>query len=216
MSTVSKPTEKKSGKLDEVDKRLKRLKDNILPDTPYLMDLTTPSRYHMSPHQANNWRKGSPFDKHEEQLQYMTFLPHTARGDTMLRTSGNWDDADGKIKTEPTKPMSSGSSGAISPSGQQPKKKISLLDYRNKMAGQTSGKTSPKAEHNGKLNNHVPLPSSAAVTKPTIKDEAPVKAAKTQDSASQRPRNDAPHGQKRYERVSHASCLAPPVSQGRN
>ncbi|KAL8921131.1 MAG: hypothetical protein Q9208_005884 [Pyrenodesmia sp. 3 TL-2023] len=197
MSTVSKSTDKKPGRLDEVDQRLKRLKDNILPDTPYLMDLTTPSRYHVSPHQANNWRKGSPFDKHEEQLQYMTFLPHTARGDTMLRTSGNWDDGIGKIKTEPTKPMSSGSSGAISPSGQPPKKKISLLDYRNKMAGQASGKTSPKAEHSGKLNNHVPPPSSAAATKPTIKDEPPVKAAETQDSAPQRPRNEAPHGQKR-------------------
>ncbi|KAL8903621.1 MAG: hypothetical protein Q9207_003796 [Kuettlingeria erythrocarpa] len=197
MSTDSKATVNKTGELDEVDKRLKRLKDNILPDTPYLMDLTTPSRYHVSPHQANNWRKGSSFNKHEEQLQYMTFLPHTARGDTMLRTSGNWDDGDGKIKTEPSKPMSSGSSGAISPSGQQPKKKISLLDYKNKMAGQASGKVSPKAEYNEKLKSNLPLPRSTTVTKPTLKEEAPVRATQTTDSASQRPRNDAPHGLKR-------------------
>lgn len=208
MSAADNSTEKISGKLDELDKRLERLKKNILPDAPYLMDLTTTSRYYVSPHQANNWRRGCPFDKHEEQLQYMTFLPHTYRGDTMLRTSGNWDDGDGKAKLEPAKSISGGSSGAISPLGQQPKKKISLLDYKNKMAGQPSGRASPKAGNNERPNINVPLPSSEAITKPTVKSEAPARPAEAKTGTSQKPKGDAPHGQKRYRKIPCPSTVA--------
>ncbi|KAI4285009.1 MAG: hypothetical protein L6R35_004749 [Caloplaca aegaea] len=189
--------DKKPAKFDDIDKRLERLERHILPDAPYLMDLTTPSRYHVAPNQANNWRRACPFDKHEEQLQYMTFLPHTLRGDTMFRTTGDWDDGHGKMKVLSSKPISGGSSGAISPPGQQPKKKISLLDYKNKLAGQTSGKTTPKATDSEKQGTSALPPSFGQTKKTTANSEVQEKTVEITNSASQKPKGEAPHGQKR-------------------
>ncbi|KAL8910348.1 MAG: hypothetical protein Q9171_004346 [Xanthocarpia ochracea] len=144
MTSIAPSATKTRQEPDEVDKRLERIRENIWPSDPYLMDLATSSSYHPPPHLANNWRRSCPFDKNEEQLQYMTFLPHTARGDTLLRTRGDWDDGNGNVKNDAAKRASGSSSGAISPSpGQPPRKKISLLDYKNKMAGQAVGKASP-------------------------------------------------------------------------
>ncbi|KAL8718238.1 MAG: hypothetical protein Q9225_004596 [Loekoesia sp. 1 TL-2023] len=198
MNPSAKSTKKISNNLDETDERLQRLREDTLPYVPYLMDLTTPSRYHLPPHQANNWRRSCPFEKHEEQLQYMTFLPHHVRGDTMLRTIGDWDDGDGRMKTEQAKRTSGGSSGAISPSaGQQPKKKISLLDYKNKMAGQPSGRTSPKVESNEKQATNEPLARSEAIVKPAVKTDAPAKLDEVKQDAAQKPRVEASRGHKR-------------------
>lgn len=198
MNTSDKSSDKKPAELDHIEKRLERLRKNILPDAPYLMDLTTPSRYHVAPNQANNWRRACPFDKHEEQLQYMTFLPHTLRGDTMFRTTGDWDDGHGKMKAQSTKPISGGSSGAISPPGQQPKKKISLLDYKNKLAGQASGKSTPKIAESGKHGINAPPPSFGETKKSAANNEVPGKTAEITDSASQKLKGESLHGQKRF------------------
>ncbi|KAI4174352.1 MAG: hypothetical protein LQ348_006387 [Seirophora lacunosa] len=197
MNTSDQSSDKKPAELDHIEKRLERLRKNILPDAPYLMDLTTPSRYHVAPNQANNWRRACPFDKHEEQLQYMTFLPHTLRGDTMFRTTGDWDDGHGKMKAQSTKPISGGSSGAISPPGQQPKKKISLLDYKNKLAGQASGKSTPKTAESGKHGINAPPPSFGETKNSAANNEVPGKTAEVTDSASQKPKGESLHRQKR-------------------
>ncbi|KAL8952651.1 MAG: hypothetical protein Q9222_001457 [Ikaeria aurantiellina] len=167
MNTASRPAHQQSSKLDETDKRLQRINETILPDAPYLMDLITPSGYRLPPHQMNDWRRSCPFDKYEEQLQYMTFLPHTARGDTMLRTVGNWDDGEGKTKNESAKAISGNSSGNRSPAaGQLPKKKISLAGYMNKKGGQSSGRTSPKAGIDEKSTNN----QSESTARPMVKE----------------------------------------------
>ena len=167
---------------DKVDERLERIRENIWPRDPYLMDLVSPSSYRLPPHLANNWRRNCPFDKNEEHLQYMTFLAHTGRGDTMLRTMGDWDDGNGNLKTQSAKRTSGdSSSGAISPlPGQPPRKKISLLDYNKKKAGQTGGKTSPRSTHN--LATQKPPQVAGVVTKPITKVSEPVKESSSQNS----------------------------------
>ncbi|KAL8789646.1 MAG: hypothetical protein Q9213_001082 [Squamulea squamosa] len=178
MGSTARPAQSIRKEPDEVDKRLERIRENIWPSDPYLMDLAAPSSYCLAPHLANNWRRSCPFDKNEEQLQYMTFLPHTARGDTMLRTTGDWDDGNGNLKSEPAKRTSGSSSGAISPSpGQPPRKKISLLDYKNKIAGQVVGKTSPKASSSQRSVTEMPPQSAKTVAKPAAKAGEPTRSA---------------------------------------
>lgn len=198
MNYLAKPAQRTPNSLDQTDDRLEQLNDNILSHAPYLMDLTTTSRYHVPPHQVNNWRRVCPFERHEEQLQYMTFLPHHLRGDTLLRTMGDWDDGDGKMKSEPARQISGGSSGAISPSAsQQPKKKISLLDYKNKMAGQASGKTSPKMKNVEKSATKQPPTSSEGVAEPAVKIDASTKSNEVKQNTPQKPKAEVLHGQKR-------------------
>ncbi|KAL8939066.1 MAG: hypothetical protein Q9211_002905 [Gyalolechia sp. 1 TL-2023] len=198
MNNTSNLTQKTPTTLDETDKRLERLREDILSHAPYLMDLTTSSRYHVPPHQVNNWRRVCPFERNEEQLQYMTFLPHHLRGDTLLRTMGDWDEGDGKMKSEQARQVSGGSSGAISPSAaQQPKKKISLLDYRNKMAGQVTGKASPQIKSIEKSAGNQPPARSEAIAEPTVKANAPAKSNEVIQIAAQNAKAETAHGQKR-------------------
>ncbi|KAL8944937.1 MAG: hypothetical protein Q9216_000098 [Gyalolechia sp. 2 TL-2023] len=202
MNRTAKSTQRTPTGPDETDKRLERLKENILSHAPYLMDLTAASHYHVAPNQINNWRRVCPFARHEEQLQYMTFLPHHLRGDTLLRTMGDWDDGDGKMKSEQARQVSGGSSGAISPSaGQQPKKKISLLDYKNKMAGHATRKTSPKIEKFGKPAGEQPPARSEAIAEPAVKMNAPANHNEVVQNAPPKAKAkvkvETTHGQKR-------------------
>lgn len=205
MPTSAQSAEKTSSKPDDTDKRLERLRRDIFPDVPYLVDMYTPYHgIHLSPNMVENWRRTCPFDKHEEQLQYMTFLPHTLRGDTMLRTRGDWDDEDGKLKTESAKRTSGSSSGGISPlPGQAPKKKIPLHEYHKKrMAGQASSKNSTKTGSNEKKELNAPQADPEPVVKPLPKVDPPVSLAEPQEVTTQSPKPEVTHGQKRYESAS--------------
>ncbi|KAL8806983.1 MAG: hypothetical protein Q9182_000964 [Xanthomendoza sp. 2 TL-2023] len=198
MNTAAQPTQKITKEPDEVDKRLERIRKDILPSDPYLMDLAVPYVLTLPPHLANNWRRSCPFDKNEEQLQYMTFLSHTERGDTMLRTTGDWEDGNGRLKSGSAKKASGSSSGAVSPlPGQPPRKKISLLDYKNKMAGQPSGKTSPKAINGEKTMTNKPLPANDIKPNPGVKSDEPAKSAPVKQNSEEKPKCEPTHGQKR-------------------
>ncbi|KAL8698282.1 MAG: hypothetical protein Q9224_001919 [Gallowayella concinna] len=198
MNTTAQSAQKTPKEPDEVDKRLERIREEILPHDPYLMDLAVPYVLTLPPHLANNWRRSCPFDKNEEQLQYMTFLSHTERGDTMLRTTGDWDDGNGRLKGGSAKKTSGSSSGAISPlPGQPPRKKISLLDYRNKMAGQPSAKTSPKAGNDEKSMTNKPLLANEIKPKPNVKSNEPQKSAPVKQHPEEKPKIEVTHGQKR-------------------
>ncbi|KAL8702503.1 MAG: hypothetical protein Q9201_004318 [Fulgogasparrea decipioides] len=200
MKTLVQQIKNPPSKPDKTDERLERIRENILPDVPYLMDCHAPYQQRLPSDLANNWRRSCPFGKHEEQLQYMTFLSHTFRGDTMLRTRGDWDDGDGRLKNESAKRTSGSSSGGISPlPGQPPRKKISLLDYKNKMAGQASGRSSPKAGSMEKQPSNVSAKDAETSAKPTTEVAAPSKPNTTKDEAPQRSEHKVPHGQKRYE-----------------
>ena len=116
-----------------VEERLKRLKENVLPDSPYL--LTVPSTFRVSSHQVDDWRRGTPFGPDEQKLQYLSFLSHTV-DDTMLKAEGDWDDGNGGIAEKSSQSVSTRrSSSTMSPlPGQERKKKISLEDYKKKTA----------------------------------------------------------------------------------
>ena len=126
---AQKPQRKAADLVRQLDARLRHINETILPSAPYLLQV--PSTYRLGEQQINDWRRGSPFDPHEERLQYMTFLPHHNE-ETMFHAVGGWDDGKGNFKAKQDK-----RSGTSSPlPGQPAKKKISLLDYKKKAAGQ--------------------------------------------------------------------------------
>ena len=134
--------------LSQLDDRLKRMKEKLLPYDPYI--LTCPTTYRMDTAQAQSWIAGTPFEKGEEHLQYLTYLPRD-KGDNLLHTVGGWDDGKGGMKPTINEQKPGARSGTASPMGAQvPKKKISLLDYKKKSTGEAAAKaplsrpTSPK------------------------------------------------------------------------
>ena len=140
--------------LSQLDERLERMKEKLLPYDPYI--LTCPTTYRMDTAQAQSWIAGTPFEKGEEHLQYLTFLARD-KGDNLLHTVGGWDDGKGGMKPNIHEQKPGARSGTASPMvAQAPKKKISLLDYKKKSTGEAAAKaplsrpTSPKpAKRNG-------------------------------------------------------------------
>ena len=182
-------------KEQDIDERLRRLRDHTLPDAPYLMDLTTPTRFILAPHQIDDWRRGYPFSSNEEKLQYMSFHSHTLRGDTILRTSGDWDSMNGM--TESARLTSTGSSGSGSPlPNQPPRKKISLLDYKNKTAGQASAKPSP-TNVSGHANSVPVAPRSIESNKKAMTNHEPAKPTRERNMRTELPGKEHLHGNKR-------------------
>lgn len=127
----------------DVDRRLRHLKENVLPSAPYLLQI--PSNYRLGSQQINDWRRGSPFGLHEEPLQYMTFHARHYDDDHIFRVDGDWDNGKGNLKAAQDK-----RSGTSSPMpGQTAKKKMSIWDYKKKAAGQPVTETAPPNPENG-------------------------------------------------------------------
>ncbi|KAL8640606.1 MAG: hypothetical protein Q9228_002495 [Teloschistes exilis] len=169
MSAAAPAAEKTARKPDKTDRLLERIREDILPDVPYLMSLCAPlypRHVNASQSHVDHWPRVPHFDDNEGQLQYMTFLPHTMRGDTLLRTSGDWDDGNGRIKPPAAKRISGSSSDGLSPlPGQPPKKTISLQNYKLKKAGQASARTSPKPATSNLKETNSRLISDTAILK---------------------------------------------------
>ncbi|KAE8378739.1 hypothetical protein BDV26DRAFT_185541 [Aspergillus bertholletiae] len=113
-----------------IDRRLKRLKEDVLPLYPFLLTVPTDVPFRLGSRFVNNWAVGNdgPFAPEEHQLQYMTFLTHH-EGDSLLVAVGDWSDGAGNVMSD----QQSGLQGATgTPWSGQVKKKISLNDYRNK------------------------------------------------------------------------------------
>ncbi|RHZ44371.1 uncharacterized protein CDV56_102180 [Aspergillus thermomutatus] len=113
-----------------VDKRLERLKEEVLPFYPFLLTLPTDVPFRPGARFINNWAVGDdgPFNPDEQELQYMTFLTHQD-GDSLLVAVGDWSDGTGNIMSDK---RSGSQSAASTPSAGSLKKKISLNDYRNR------------------------------------------------------------------------------------
>ena len=156
--------------LHQLDERLKRMKEKLLPCDPYI--LTTPTTYRMDTAQAQSWIAGTPFEKGEEHLQYLTFLERD-KGDNLLHTVGGWDDGKGGMKPTIHEQKPGARSGTASPMvAQAPKKKISLLDYKKKSTGEAAAKaplsrpTSPKPP---KQNGSISAAEGSAKQVPEVK-----------------------------------------------
>src|SRR5438105_1797155 len=77
--------------LKDVNTRFKRLTENILPTSPYLLTVPTDRPFRLGSRFVSNWSVGEnrPFAPEEEHLQYMTFLSHQGE-DTLLVAVGGW------------------------------------------------------------------------------------------------------------------------------
>ncbi|EZF24843.1 hypothetical protein H112_02714 [Trichophyton rubrum D6] len=143
----SKPSLVSSGKrsystyLSDVDRKFKQLSRDVLPAHPYILSVPTEKPYRLGSRFVSNWAVGENtlFSPEEEQLQYMTFLPHQGE-DTLLVSVGGWSDDKGNIvPEEDQRPPSSAVSMAapLTTASQQDalarrKKKITLSDYKKK------------------------------------------------------------------------------------
>ncbi|PYH77157.1 hypothetical protein BO82DRAFT_294527 [Aspergillus uvarum CBS 121591] len=123
---------------DSIDRRLKRLKDQVLPLYPFLLTVPTDVPFRLGGRFVNNWAVSDdgPFTPEEQQLQYMTFLTHHD-GESLLAAVGDWSDSAGNVMSDQ---QSGPQSAASTPSYSSLKKKISLKDYKNRRkSGAPSG-----------------------------------------------------------------------------
>lgn len=116
-----------------LDRQLKRLKDEILPATPYLLTLPTNVPYHLGNRIVNNWAVGEegPFTEEEQKLQYLTFLTHQD-DDSLLVAVGDWAEEHGSDMAENGHEFSNATGPSSISAKPSVKKKISLSDYKSK------------------------------------------------------------------------------------
>jgi hypothetical protein len=117
-----------------LDDKLRYLSNRILPKHPYLLSIPTDVPYRHSSRFVNTWHLGTPFAREEEQLQYMSFLPHQEEESDLLMAEGEWSDESGNIFQEGSSPQETYLSGANTPTTAQ-RKKITLHDYKSKAKG---------------------------------------------------------------------------------
>lgn len=128
--------------LEALDARWKHISDNIIPQTPYILTLPSAIPYPRDPRLAHEWMKDGPFEAHEEQLQYLSFIRNWDDG--LIVPVGGWDDDKGGIAKE-SPPEQRRSETNTPKQGQTAGKKISLADYKLKRAaGQLGSKTAEK------------------------------------------------------------------------
>ncbi|KAJ6127468.1 hypothetical protein N7523_003080 [Penicillium sp. IBT 18751x] len=113
--------------LGNLDKRLERLSDEVLPPQPYILTLPTNAPFRLGSRSANNWAVGHdrPFSAEEQELQYMTFLRHHDT-DSLLVAVGDWSDESDRMMAD----RSSAPSATETPKETVARKKISLKDYK--------------------------------------------------------------------------------------
>lgn len=134
--------------LEDLDRRLKRLSDDVLPLHPYLLTLPTNAPFRLSSRSMNNWAVGRdrPFNPEEQQLQYTTFLTHHDT-DSLLVAVGDWADETGRMMIDRSTPPST----TETPKESVAKKKISLKDYKTQ---KTSGIGTPPTVHDQRHRDH--------------------------------------------------------------
>ncbi|ETN46103.1 uncharacterized protein HMPREF1541_00287 [Cyphellophora europaea CBS 101466] len=129
-----------------LDDRIRRLGDSTLPKQPYLLSVPSDVPYRHNPHFVQTWYVGTPFKKREEQLQYMSFLPHQGEYEDLLKVEGVWADENGSfLDSEPsTRPISR--AAPSTPTDQTNRKKISLKDYKRERVQPDSENTPSKTD----------------------------------------------------------------------
>lgn len=172
--------------MHRVDAALIRLKQDVLPTTPYLLSTPTSLRpEHLKafyPNNAISLKRYSLFRPGEEELQYLTFKDRSGDPDIHgLTTRGGWDDGKGRIAPL-EESFSRTSSDGTPRQGHVPRKKISLTEYnnkeRNKLAPATAPTTAPSLRGGGLQDN-----------KHSVKS--------TKEKEASKPQQTEKHGQKR-------------------
>lgn len=132
-ATLSKSKQSYSHNIARLDEQLQYLSDTILPPYPYLLSVPSDVPYRHSSRFVNTWYEGTPFDRQEEQLQYLSFLPHLGEHESLLKVEGGWADDNGNpIEEEELSPKALPASGRHTPAEPGQRKKISLKEYKTK------------------------------------------------------------------------------------
>jgi len=122
-----------SAAFERIDAQLERLGErSIIQKQPYLLSVPSEVPYRHSSRFVNTWYVGTPFTRHEEQLQYMSFLPHQGDHESLLHVVGGWSDDTGNVIDDTASPQMNPTSGHNTPVEGGPRKKISLRDYKTK------------------------------------------------------------------------------------
>ncbi|KEF54600.1 uncharacterized protein A1O9_09042 [Exophiala aquamarina CBS 119918] len=148
---LSKDTRRTSEIISQLDDRLDRLRQSILPKQPYLVSVPSDVPYRHSSRFVNTWYEGTPFDRDEEQLQYISFLSRQREEESLLKVEGSWaDDQGSRIDEDTLSPKTIPITGQHTPADRGHRKKISLKDYKTnrraspESASQPPDTTSPK------------------------------------------------------------------------
>ncbi|OAP65710.1 hypothetical protein AYL99_01682 [Fonsecaea erecta] len=148
----------------QLDERIKHLSDNILPPQPYLLSVPSDVPYRHSSRFVNTWYEGTPFDRKEEQLQYLSFLPHSGEHEALLKVEGGWaDDHGNPIVEEELSPKALPVTGQHTPADAGNRKKISLKDYKTKT--RSPAHAALESQPPKKIETSVNLPLSAEKAK---------------------------------------------------
>ncbi|KAK7888363.1 hypothetical protein LTR67_008709 [Exophiala xenobiotica] len=116
----------------QLDERIHHLQEHIVPRQPYLVSVPSDVPYRHSSRFTNTWYEGTPFDRHEEQLQYLSFLAHQGDHESLLKVEGGWADEQGNPIEEELSPRTVPASGRNTPAEPGHRKRISLKDYKTK------------------------------------------------------------------------------------
>lgn len=141
----------------EYEARLENFCNNLIQKSPYIISAPLAKPPNLHAYQADDWKRGSPFAAHEEQLQYLSFVARDLHSDGVLQAIGGWDDDRGEMIEATARHTTGAKSGLTTPQqGQGPIKKISFSDYKNKTGGQLATKDVSKS--NG--TQHIPIPTN--------------------------------------------------------
>lgn len=130
-----KRTDDDEAQVRDIDVSVKRIR-KCVPEEPYVLSISAAEpRYHYpSAQEAYSWCMGTPFEPHEEHLQYQTSV---LREDPECFTQRSRVDI---RRDEAAKIHNRSVSGAGTPmTNSSAKKKISLSDYKNKKASTGAG-----------------------------------------------------------------------------
>lgn len=118
----------------------------IRPREPHILTVYGEHPFYLCPSQKGIWRRGTPFDEDEEQLQYLSFT-QPFNVDTILRPVHSWDDGNGGIaKNRKAQP-----SGHKLPDQDGEKKTNSVENKETPTAGQSEKTLQAEAGGSGKI-----------------------------------------------------------------
>ncbi|KIW46143.1 uncharacterized protein PV06_01830 [Exophiala oligosperma] len=134
----------------QLDQRIHYLQESILPRQPYLLSVPSGVPYRHSSRFINTWYEGTPFERHEEQLQYLSFFAHQGDHESLLKVEGGWADDQGNPIEDEVSPRTVPASGCNTPGEPGHRKKISLKDYKTKGKSPSTLQTRPQPSQSTK------------------------------------------------------------------
>lgn len=140
--TLPDDSSSKYPELVALDTRWKGLRDTILPEAPYILTVKSERPYVLNSTQTKEWTRGTHFEPHEQELQYVSYLRDWS--DSLIMPRSGWDDGKGGMLNIATQQSPSRSGTNTPKQGQTSGKKLTLSEYKaRREAGQLGVKTLP-------------------------------------------------------------------------